>query len=289
MKTQRECIPCFFRQIEHTSDLVGLSAKQRYKLFMRLSDEVLAFDFNNPPIVFGKIIYNAVSRACGRRDIFAAEKVAVERYLTGATKVIEDFLVASGDPLYQAAKLSCAANAIDFGAGRRPDIPGLMRTLTHLRLRVDHYNYFLKKLKSARVVLFVADNCGEAVFDKFFISQIRRANPAIEVFFAVRSGPIINDVVLSDARRIGLETVATVLSSGCDYPGLILSKTSVRFRRIYGRADIIVSKGQGNFESFAGTKDIFYLFKVKCPAVSKVLGLTLGSLLFLYNKESHVG
>jgi len=102
----------------------------------------------------------------------------------------------------------------------------------------------------------------------------------------VRSSPIINDVVVSDARRIGIDKVAKVISSGCDYPGLILSKTFPAFRRIYKDADIVISKGQGNFESFYDDKkDIFYLFQIKCQAVSGLLNIPRDKALFIYNKS----
>ena len=106
------------------------------------------------------------------------------------------------------------------------------------------------------------------------------------MFYAVRSAPIINDILLSDARRIGIDTLARLVSSGCSYPGLFLSKTSKSFRKIYAGADIVISKGQGNFESLADPrKDIFYLFKIKCLSVVNELQLPLGSLLFLHNQS----
>ena len=88
------------------------------------------------------------------------------------------------------------------------------------------------------------------------------------------------------ARKIGIQKTAKILSSGCDYPGIIISKTSKFFKKLYKKADIVISKGQGNFESLADSKkDIFYLFQVKCPAVSDFLSLKESSLLFFYNKK----
>ena len=109
--------------------------------------------------------------------------------------------------------------------------------------------------------------------------------PCLEIFYAVRSLPIINDALVVDAKRAEVDRYAKVFSSGCDYPGLILSKTSKYFKKVWKKVDFVISKGQGNFESLKSKKDIFYVFKIKCAAVSDFLGLPQDSLLFLYNKS----
>ena len=133
--------------------------------------------------------------------------------------------------------------------------------------------------------MIIGDNCGEAIFDMLFIETMKETYPYAEVFYVTRSSPIINDVVISDTKRIGLQKLAKVISSGCSYPGILLDRISSSFRRIYRKADIVISKGQGNFESLDDeNKDIFYLFKVKCPAVSRFLSIPQNKYIFLYNK-----
>ena len=253
---------------------------------MLITKKLLDFDFEQPPVVFGRTIYKTISRVSGIKDIFEKEKIRIEKQLIRYTSFFEKVIDSSKDPLQASAKASCAANAIDFGAGRIPKVEHLFSQLKRIKLDVDDYSIFKRKLKKAKLALIIGDNCGEAFFDKLFIEKMLELKTSLKVFFATRSAPVINDVVLADAARIGIGKKAEVISSGCDYPGIILSKTSARFKNIYRRADIVISKGQGNFESLADrNKDIFYLFKIKCPAVSDHLNLPENSLLFIHNKH----
>jgi uncharacterized protein with ATP-grasp and redox domains len=288
MKTSNKCISCFFRQIDATSSLINLKSTKKKDLFKHLTRKLLNFDFNQPPVVFGKTIYNNISRISGIKDIFALEKIAIEKYLLRFTSSIEQRIKRTSRPLYMSAKMCCAANAIDFGAGKRPNINKILTTITKERLAVDNFNIFEEKLRKAKSVLVIGDNCGEIIFDRFFIVELKKRFRQLQIFYATRSSPIINDVLIADARRVAMHTVARLLSSGCDYPGIIIPKASNLFRGIYRQADIVISKGQGNFESLNDRKkDIFYLFQIKCEPVSDYLSLPVGSILFLYNKAKH--
>ena len=286
MKTSGKCIECFWRQAEITSGLVKLTAKAKKRLNNFLTRRLSVFDFNQPPVVFGKTIYGSISREAGIKDIFAKEKKKIEKHLIKFAPYLRRILCNSQDPLRLAARFCCAANAIDFGAGRIPDLRALLSKIRHSRLRVDDFSVFQESFVKAKVILIIADNCGEAFFDRLFAEAMLKKRPGLKVYYAVRSAPIINDVLISDAKRIGINKVARLISSGCDYPGIIINKTSSYFKRIYRQADIVISKGQGNFESLSDRrKDIYYVFKIKCPTVSDFLALPLNSLLFIRNKN----
>lgn len=285
MKTSQECIWCFFRQAESAAALVKLSEKKRAAAFAFVTGKLLRFDFNRPPVVFGRTVYKTISKISGVKDPFLKEKRKVEDYLAKNTAYLEKVLSQTNNPLSTAGHWSCAANAIDFGAGRVPDVKNLVWEIKKVKLSIDHFDIFRRKLSRAKNLLFIGDNCGESFFDRLFIKEILKCYPRVKVFYAVRSAPIINDVLISDARRAGINRYAKVFSSGCDYPGIILSKTSAGFKKIYNDCEVVVSKGQGNFESLEDRdKDIFYLFKAKCPAVSAFIRRPLNSLLFLYKK-----
>ncbi len=285
MKTSYLCIPCFFRQIENASSLVGLSKENRDKLHSYITKRLLIFDFNYSPVVFGRTIYKTISQISNKRDPFLEEKIRAEECLLKILPKIRSYLKIVKNPLYITAKMSCIANSIDFGTGKIPKVHGIISQLKNAKLYIDHFLLFKKKIKKKNSILVIGDNCGETIFDLLFIEEIKKHYSGIKIFYATRSAPIINDVVFSDAKRIGLNKVAKVLSSGCDYPGIILKKASPIFKKIYQQADIVVSKGQGNFESLWDIKkDIFYLFKVKCPPVSEFLNTPQNSYIFFYNK-----
>ena len=285
MKTSYKCIECFLRQIETASSLVKLKKEKKKELLFFLAQKLLHFNFNQPPVVFGRTIYKSVSTISGIKDIFSKEKVRIEHRLIKFTPYFRAKLKESKYPLYAAAKICCAANAIDFGAGTFPNLKNLLSRIKRARLEVDHFPVFRDKLEKAKILLVIGDNCGEVLFDKFFIEEILKFRPKIKIFYATRSSPIINDVRIPDAKRVGVDKVAEVISTGCDYPGVVLSKTSKHFRKIYKQAELIISKGQGNFESISDKrKDIFYLFKIKCITVSEFLSLPVNRLLFIHNR-----
>ncbi|HIE35838.1 MAG TPA: DUF89 family protein [Candidatus Omnitrophica bacterium] len=284
MKTSVKCISCFFKQIETASFLAGLDEKKKKYIFSLLTKKLLKFDFNNPPVVFGRTIYKTVSRISKVKDIFAKEKIKIENFLKRKISFLEKKLEKEKNSLYLGAKLSCLGNSVDFGAGEYPDLKKIFLEMERVKFKVNHFKLFKKKLKEAKKILFVADNCGEVFFDRLFIKEILKYHPNLKIFYAARSSPIINDVLVEDAKRAEMDKLTTVFSSGCGYPGLILSKTSVYFKKIWKKVDFVISKGQGNFESLKSKKDIFYIFKIKCPTVSDFLSLPQDSLLFLYNK-----
>jgi len=139
---------------------------------------------------------------------------------------------------------------------------------------------FQKKLTKAKTILIIGDNTGETIFDKVLIENI----PEIEVTYALRSEPIINDATMEDAVASGLDKVADLISSGCNAPGLILEECSAEFLAVYNNAEIIISKGQGNYEALSEEKNIFFLLKAKCPMIAGRLNVKLNEYILKYSE-----
>ena len=138
------------------------------------------------------------------------------------------------------------------------------------------YPRFKRALKKAKRILYIGDNAGEAVFDRVLIEELKNK----EIIFAVKAKPIINDVLFEDAVVCGIDKCALIISSGCDAPGTLLKFCSREFLKVYRDIDLVISKGQGNFEALAEEKrPIFFLFRAKCPVVAKHLGCKLGDII----------
>lgn len=132
-------------------------------------------------------------------------------------------------------------------------------------------------MREAKTVLYLADNAGEIVFDRVFIEEFCDNR---KVIFAVRDKPAINDALMEDAIFCGIDKVAQVVSSGIDAPGTILKYCLDEFLKIFRQADLIISKGQGNFESLSQEKKpIFFLFMVKCPVIAKEIGCKMEDMV----------
>ena len=142
-------------------------------------------------------------------------------------------------------------------------------------LKVDHYDSFRQAVENARTILYLGDNAGETVFDRILIETMGK-----DTFYAVRGAPIINDATMEEAQKSGLGEVARIISSGCDAPGTLLERCSLEFLDIFRKADVIVSKGQGNLESLSGEKGpLFFLLKVKCPVIARHLDTENGEMI----------
>jgi len=129
-------------------------------------------------------------------------------------------------------------------------------------------------------VLYIGDNVGETVFDRVFIEEI-----TAPVTYVVRDRPVLNDVTAQDALDSGLEGLARIVSSGSASPGAVLPECSNEFLDLFDKADVVISKGQGNYEALSDApRPIFFLLRAKCPVVARDLGVEVGSLVL---RESH--
>ena len=128
---------------------------------------------------------------------------------------------------------------------------------------------------AANRILYIGDNAGEAVFDRLLLGQL----PKGKALYAVRGGPIMNDCTRQDAATAGIEALVPVIDTGADIAGIILERCSAQFRAAYARADLIIAKGQGNYETLSDAREnIFFLFKVKCATVAASCGKSRGDI-----------
>jgi uncharacterized protein with ATP-grasp and redox domains len=135
-------------------------------------------------------------------------------------------------------------------------------------------------------ILYLADNAGEIVFDRLLI----KALPMEKITVAVRGAPVINDATLEDAETAGIRGIVPVIVNGSDAPGTLVKECSDEFRRAFDHADLIVSKGQGNYETLSGTtKAVFFLLTVKCPIIGADIGAPVGSLVIKHGKNGRKG
>jgi hypothetical protein len=191
---------------------------------------------------------------------------------------MKDTVDYSNEPLLSACRLAIAGNDIDLGAHSEYGcIDTIIEDSIGYQLDQDNFTRFEKNLKTASSILYIGDNAGETVFDRILIEQILEMSSS-KIVFAVREKPIINDATSDDAVRAGLDRVATIISSGCVAPATILSQCTPEMLRIYQSSDVIISKGQGNYESLNGqSENIFFLFKVKCPVIAMDSGCGIDS------------
>lgn len=287
MKVAIECYPCLLKQILSTIGLCGLRDEQK-KDVMHFALNTMAglSDAMYPHEVVVAVNEYVHRNYCHVSDIFdpyAEIKHQTRRMAQQFYYSVQHTIERSSNPLEVALKCAALGNIIDFGvqSHEKLDVRQELEQLESLEFAHYDFTELAHSLGRARRILYIADNVGEDIFDKAFIQEIHQEYQAVEIIFAVRDRPIINDVTLDDARASGLDQVATIISSGSIYPGTILPRTTRQFQEIFAGADVIISKGQGNFETLSDEvhDNLFFLLRAKCDRVADFLGVALGSMV----------
>jgi len=286
VKTYLDCIPCFFRQALAAARMSSADEMVQRHALNSVALMVPDIPLNATPPEIAQQVYQVVYEITGNKDPYHEAKVRANEAAMSCYSRMKDTVSYSKDPLQAACKLSIAGNDIDLGA--KADF-GSMVSLIEDSLSVDldqdNYAEFKKSISNASHILYIGDNAGETVFDRILMEQILQMNKS-KMVFAVRKNPIINDATFEDAITAGLDEVATIISSGSDAPGTVLSQCSSEMLSRYNAADVIISKGQGNYESLnRRPENIFFLFKVKCPVIARDSGFEVGSYVLTSHKK----
>lgn len=284
-----ECYPCVFEQLHSLARVTELDAENGKLLFEHAMRHLL--DTGGKGIVVQHLIRSATDRAIalsGKGADFDPYRAIKKQSNDMALQYAPEFrnkIRHSPNPLPEAVKIAAAGNIIDFGAKRHGslDIEKELRTIDERAFGRFDFPEFSRRLNSAGRLLYICDNAGEIVFDRLFIEEIRRSYPELQLTCAVREQPVINDAVLGDALDAGLHEEAAVISSGSIYPGTLLDETSEEFRALFDNADLIISKGQGNFETLLDVADerLFFILRIKCDRMSRLSNVPKGELVLM--------
>ncbi len=278
MKIEIGCIPCFVRQaVEAVSATVGDPARVE-AILRKVLHAIGDTDWLGSPPVVGQRIHRIIRQELGCRDPYREIKGRMNRMASEIMPGVAQAMALQPNRHEAAVRLAIGGNLMDSGAKTQigpEELPRVLQTIWTRPLCGDVAALF-REAQEARCILYLTDNAGEIFFDR----QLIAALPAGKIVVAVRGAPVINDATVEDAAAAGLPDVALVLDNGSDAPGTILEDCCEEFRRWFERADLVIAKGQGNYESLSGTtKRIFFLFTVKCPVVAAHVGQPVGSLV----------
>lgn len=281
MKAHAECYLCLLSQVLRTAGVLGLGDRAARELTRQACAFLAGTDFNRTPPEISEELYNLIARFSCNPDPYRELKAEHIQKALELYPVLKKMAQASPDQLRAALEISLAGNVIDFGANSGEDWLLEGRFLQSEPLAIDDYHLLRADLDRARKVVFLGDNAGETVFDRLFLELSGR-----RVIYAVREKPIINDATLEEARASGLEVVAELMSSGCRAPGTVFEQCSSEFQALLREADLIISKGQGNFECLEKLPGPFYfLLKAKCQVVARYLDVSPGSLIIIRSRH----
>ncbi|HOI62631.1 MAG TPA: ARMT1-like domain-containing protein [Mesotoga sp.] len=277
MKIDPRCIPCNMSALVRILSQNGVKREEQLVAAGLFLKDMAEMDLEaETPIEIGRNVGKALKAVMGEIDAFREVKKAADDLLIEVYNELKEKLRALEDPLIGALKLSVAGNIIDFAPGHRIDIDSTMRQALAAPFAIDDLEELSERIKGAKSMLIVGDNCGEVVLDKLLMEIAG----VPETYFAVRSKPALNDVTMKEALEVGLDSVATLIDSGADAPGMQEDRMSDEFEDIYTGADVVISKGQGNLEGLSSAKrEIFFLLMAKCEVIGSFLNVPKGSFV----------
>jgi len=289
MRTYDECFPCLERQASDACGLCAMDAEQTAGVVESVGARLRSFPRSHSPVEMAVEIHELVRAAARQRDPYAAIKKQSNHACRESMNVFSESMAWSLDPFETATKLAIAGNVIDFGVyspdnlSRRDVIRSAQSTIGEA-LAGEPLAEFKSLTDRANRILYIGDNAGECFLDTFLLDQL----PLDKLTYAVRGGPVLNDATIEDARAAGIHERCRIVDTGDNTPGVLLDRCSAEFRQVFNGADLVIAKGQGNYESLGETdaKTCVFLTKVKCPVIAEDIGYPAGSnVIGIINSE----
>lgn len=295
MKVIAECIPCYFKQAISALNAAKASDEVKTKALYDLMKVVLEISLETNPGENSSIVMHSIIKSTGIADPFKQAKKDSNELALKLYDELEEKVLAFPDSLYMAFKVSAAGNIIDMGINSDFDINAALDEATSKEFDVCDYRFFRelldKSIKSIKPVkpgklLFIGDNSGEIVFDRMLVKELLKLG--LDVTYAVKGGPVLNDATMEDAEETGMTQVCRVITNGNNFLGTNEKYCSKEFLDEYHRAGLVITKGQANYESLEGTRlagdKTFFVLRIKCESVAECAGARFGDLAFIRNK-----
>lgn len=248
---------------------------------LRLTSEM---NLRQSPPAMARKIHQMIRKLTGVQDPYLQIKNRFNKMALEMYPELRERIANSTDPFETAVRLSIAGNIIDLGVKTGLTEPQIGETIAQSLtdpLETRALKEFRNATNQAKDILYLGDNAGEIVFDRLLIELL----PTKNITFVVKASPIINDATIEDAQIAGLTDIVSVVDNGSDAPGTILEICSKDFRRRFDKSDLVIAKGQGNYETLSDVnKDIFFILRAKCLVIARHLGCEIGSMILTKNK-----
>jgi len=285
METAPECVPCYIGQMLRSAKIVTNERTVLNDILKSSMKELTDLDWNFSIHEHFSKIYQNIPRFTGIEDPYAKVKELHNKKAFLLYPLLLKAIKRSKVPLMTAIRFSVAGNIIDLGALNNVDVNYVLKIAKKGRFKVNDIAVLREMLGKSRSVILVADNSGEIVFDLLLLKTLSKIMKDAKISIIVKKRPILNDVTISDVPKRFFEELKNLELSALDISSsseVLQFKEHLNFR--VKKGDIILSKGQGNFELLDDLKGIFFLLIVKCPVVAKYLNVNVGDFILKYNR-----
>lgn len=286
MKAYYDCVPCMIRQALEAVRLVTDDVEVHERVMRRvLSATAAAVDFNESSPYMFQIIHRQIKEMLNCYDPYRGLK---DKFNNAALRIYDrlaNIIEESDNPFATAMRIAIAGNVIDCSISmqiKEEQVRESIRDSLERPILFNTSQELQQAVQRAGQILYLGDNSGEIVFDKLLIKQM----PREKITYVVKGEPVINDVTIEDAIAVGMTELVKVIDNGSGAPGTILKMCSPEFLQEYAGADLVISKGQGNYETLSEVidKDIFFLLKAKCPVIAADLNCQVGDIVVKKNR-----
>lgn len=281
MNIDPACVECIINQSKRVADAIHADEKLTKEIIQAVEQMAPGFSFEQSPPEVAAAVYEKMAVIAGKTDLYDEVKKLSTQKAKAFVPHLEEEISKASDPLFIATKVAVAGNVIDLAAEYTFDLSEELDKIFHTDFAVDDFSKLQNTLSRASTLLYIADNAGEHIFDKIYIKTILSLYPNIEIYYMTRGNAIINDVTYEEAKEAGFDELCNLLSSEVNTPGFVYDRANEASKNLFDTADLIITKGMGNYECLSDTRreNLFFLLKVKCNVVARSLGKEVGDIL----------
>ncbi len=285
MKLRLDCVVCIAKQALKAARLATDDLRVQEEVLRRVMRRLAEMEWvgTPPQLVRASRVAELIGELTGVDDPYKDLKRASNDEALALVDEVKALIASHDDPLRAAVKVAIAGNIIDFAAVETYDLRTTIEKVMKQEPAIDDYGRLREEVLSAETLLYFADNAGEIVFDKLLIEEMIRVRgkPFRRISFVVKGGPIINDATIEDALYVGLDKLPNIefrkVSSG--KPGTGPERSSPEVLSWVRNHDLVISKGQGNYEDLSDVEGVYFLLMAKCPVVAEDIGVKVGDII----------
>lgn len=287
MKTHLECIPCFIKQSLEAARMATDDEMVHEEVIKEVMKHLENISYSNSPPELSREVHSIIRNITRSEDPYKKVKNKSNEMAKKLYPHLEKLVKEADDPLLMAIKLAIVGNVIDFGTSNRFNVDEMVDNAIKKEFINEAYVRFKEALEQSKNILYLADNTGEIFFDKLLLKRL--TDRGKDVTYVVRANPIINDALIEDAKFAGIDKLANIMTYDSNQnkstPGAVLHYASKEFLGKFKEADMIIAKGQGNYEGLSDIdREVFFLLVVKCPLVAQDIGSDVGKIILKVKK-----
>ncbi len=282
MKITTDCIVCIFNQALRVTKVLDLDKEVAKDILNIAAKDLQTFSYDLTPPQNATPMYQHIARYLNKEDIYKEIKLRSIKQAKKLKNRAKKLLQESNSDFETACKIAVVGNVIDLASEYIFDLESELDKVMQSRFEIDDTQLLKEKLESAKTLVYLADNAGENIFDEIFIRYIKEEFKIDDIYYFVRSKPIINDLCIDDISKSDeINTLAKVIESGVKTPGIVIDDLNADAREIFESASLVISKGMGNYECLSEyeKENIFFLLKVKCSVVAESLNSKIGAII----------